>query len=47
MTAQIFWQFRKIADEFWVEFWERKGVVIYDVDIYWFGEELEKRYREK
>lgn len=38
---------QKNADKFWVEFWERKGVVIYDVDIYWFGEELEKRYREK
>ena len=29
---------------FWVEYWTRKGVEIYDCDIYDFAEELQERY---
>jgi hypothetical protein len=29
---------------FWEQFWDRKNVTVYDVDLYQFGEELERRY---
>jgi hypothetical protein len=37
---------QKDPSDFWVKFWEDKGVVIYNVDLYEFAAELEKRYRE-
>jgi hypothetical protein len=30
--------------KFWAHYWEQKGVVIYDLDIHAFAEELERRY---
>jgi hypothetical protein len=38
---------QKDPSEFWVEFWQRKGVEIYDIDLYEFAEQLEKSYRAK
>lgn len=32
---------------FWVKYWERKGVVIYNCDIHDFADELERRYKER
>src|SRR5262249_31471720 len=36
---------QKDPSDFWVDFWDRKGVVIYNIDLYEFAEELEQRYR--
>lgn len=33
--------------KFWVKYWEQKGVVIYDCDVYAFAEALEKKYIAK
>jgi hypothetical protein len=35
---------QKDPSEFWVRFWESKGVVIYNVDLYDFAEQLKARY---
>ena len=33
--------------KFWVDYWEKKQVIIYDYDVYRFAEELEVRYIKK
>jgi hypothetical protein len=38
---------QKEPSEFWVKYWEKKDVVIYDYDIYEFGHELERRYVDR
>lgn len=38
---------QKKPSKFWVEFWKKKGVVIYDFDLYDFAEQLIQRYQEK
>lgn len=35
------------APAFWKKYWQQKGIVIYDYDVYQFAEDLEKRYVEK
>ena len=35
---------QKNPPDFWVRYWERKGVTILDVDLYQFAAELEKRW---
>lgn len=35
---------QKSPSEFWVNFWEDKKVIIYDMDLYDFAEQLEKNY---
>ena len=36
--------FQKDPPEFWVRFWSRKGIEIYNVDLYEFAQQLEKHY---
>lgn len=36
---------QKDPSDFWIKFWERKNVVIYNVDLHEFAEELEEKYR--
>jgi hypothetical protein len=36
---------QKDPPDFWVEFWKRKNVEIYNVDLYEFAEALEQRYQ--
>ena len=36
--------FQKDPPEFWVKFWSRKGIEIYDVDLYDFAQQLEEHY---
>lgn len=36
--------FQKDPPEFWVRFWSRKGIEIYDIDLYDFAQQLERRY---
>jgi hypothetical protein len=31
--------------DFWVEYWDKKGIVIYNVDLYEFSDELRARYQ--
>lgn len=38
---------QKDPSEFWVSFWEKKGVVIYNLDLYEFAEELKANYELK
>jgi hypothetical protein len=38
---------QKAPSAFWVDFWKEKGVIIYDVDLYDFAEQLEKSYVAK
>ncbi len=33
--------------KFWIKYWEQKGVVIYDYDVYKFAEDVEERYIKK
>lgn len=33
--------------EYWVSYWEKKGIDIYSIDVYDFAEELRTRYRNK
>lgn len=33
--------------DFWVRYWERKGVTILDMDLYDFAEELQKRWQKR
>jgi hypothetical protein len=35
---------QKSPSKFWVDFWEAKKVIIYDMDLYDFAEQLEKNY---
>jgi hypothetical protein len=35
--------FQKDPPDFWVDFWEKKDVTIYNVDLYEFADELQKR----
>lgn len=37
---------QKKPSAFWVKYWERKGVIIYDMDLYEFAGQLERRYKE-
>ncbi len=37
---------QKDPSEFWVRFWDRKGVVIYNLDLYDFAAELQERYKQ-
>lgn len=37
---------QKKTSDFWKKYWERKGVFIYNMDLYQFSEELERRYKE-
>jgi hypothetical protein len=39
--------FQKGPPEFWVQFWEKKDVTIYDVDLYDFAAELENRWKRR
>lgn len=38
---------QRSPDAAWVKYWEKQGVVIYDMDVYDFTDELLKRYRKK
>lgn len=38
---------QKDPPPFWVEFWRSKGVVIYDMDVYKFADDLKRRCQEK
>lgn len=38
---------QKDPSTFWVDFWKNKGVIIYNVDLYDFAEQLEEKYFEK
>jgi hypothetical protein len=38
---------QKDPSEFWVEFWQKKGVEIYNLDLYDFAEQLEESYLAK
>jgi hypothetical protein len=38
---------QKDPSEFWVEFWQKKGVEIYNLDLYDFAEQLETSYLAK
>ncbi|HJR81727.1 MAG TPA: SIR2 family protein [Anaerolineales bacterium] len=38
---------QKDPSEFWVSFWESKGVVIYNLDLYDFAEQLKQAYEKK
>lgn len=38
---------QKDPPHFWVEYWKRKGVVICDMDVYRFADELKKRCQER
>jgi hypothetical protein len=38
---------QKDPSEFWVSFWENKGVVIYSLDLYEFAEQLKESYEGK
>jgi hypothetical protein len=38
---------QKDPSEFWVRFWQKKGVEIYDMDLYEFAEQLETQYQER
>jgi hypothetical protein len=33
--------------EYWVDYWENKGIEIYNMDLYDFAEELSRRYKKK
>jgi hypothetical protein len=37
---------QKNAPPFWVDFWKGKGVIIYDMDVYRFADELKKKCQE-
>ena len=30
--------------DFWVDYWKKKGIEIYSMDLYKFAKELEQRY---
>ncbi|MDT4898791.1 MAG: hypothetical protein QOH25_3868 [Acidobacteriota bacterium] len=38
---------QKDPPPFWVDFWRSKGVIIYDLDVYKFADELKRRCQEK
>jgi hypothetical protein len=38
---------QKDPPPFWVDFWKNKGVIIYDLDVYKFADELKKRCQER
>jgi len=38
---------QKKPSKFWVEFWKKKGVEIYNIDLYDFADQLKLRYQEK
>lgn len=43
------WSFaiQKDPPEFWTEYWEKKGVIIYNIDLYEFSGRLEKEYQDR
>jgi hypothetical protein len=46
-TARKSFAIQKDPSEFWVRFWEDKGVVIYNLDLYEFAEQLKASYESK
>lgn len=38
---------QKKPSKFWVDFWKKKGVEIYNIDLYDFADQLKQRYQEK
>jgi SIR2-like domain len=38
---------QKDPSDFWVRFWERKGIVIYNVDLHEFAGQLERQYERR
>jgi hypothetical protein len=39
--------FQKNPPDFWVKFWEKKDVTIYNVDLYEFADELENQWKKR
>lgn len=38
---------QKDPSEFWINFWQKKGVEIYNIDLYDFADQLDKNYKSK